>query len=79
MILAKRPRRFKDAKISERQQSILDFIKEEVDRRGFPPSVREIGQAVGLNSSSTVHGHLCKLEDLGYIRRDPAKPRTIEI
>ncbi|HHU61466.1 MAG: transcriptional repressor LexA [Bacillota bacterium] len=66
-------------KISERQQSILDFIKEEVDRRGFPPSVREIGQAVGLNSSSTVHGHLCKLEDLGYIRRDPAKPRTIEI
>lgn len=66
-------------KISERQQNILDFIIEEVNRRGFPPSVREIGKAVGLNSSSTVHGHLCKLEDLGYIRRDPSKPRAIEI
>ncbi len=66
-------------KISERQQQILDFIKSEVDSKGYPPSVREIGDAVGLQSSSTVHGHLRKLEELEYIRRDPSKPRAIEI
>ncbi|HHY15146.1 MAG TPA: transcriptional repressor LexA [Firmicutes bacterium] len=66
-------------RISERQQRILGFIKKEVATRGYPPSVREIGAAVGLQSSSTVHGHLCRLEKLGYIRRDPSKPRAIEI
>lgn len=65
--------------ISDRQQSILDFIKKEVKEKGYPPSVREIGEAVGLASSSTVHGHLARLEKKGYIRRDPTKPRAIEI
>lgn len=65
--------------ISARQQMILDFIKDEVSKKGYPPSVREIAQAVGLASSSTVHGHLSRLEDKGYIRRDPTKPRAIEI
>ncbi|NDI35630.1 transcriptional repressor LexA [Chengkuizengella sediminis] len=66
-------------KLSTRQQSILDFIKEEVQKKGYPPSVREIGEAVGLASSSTVHGHLERLEKKGFIRRDPTKPRAIEI
>ncbi|WOV86040.1 transcriptional repressor LexA [Sporosarcina oncorhynchi] len=66
-------------KISKRQQDILTFIKEEVKLKGYPPSVREIGEAVGLASSSTVHGHLARLESKGYIRRDPTKPRAIEI
>lgn len=67
------------AKLSKRQQAILDFIKHEVKTKGYPPSVREIGQAVGLASSSTVHGHLARLESKGLIRRDPTKPRAIEI
>lgn len=67
------------AKISKRQQDILDFIKDEVKSKGYPPSVREIGEAVGLASSSTVHGHLARLESKGLIRRDPTKPRAIEI
>ncbi|WML27273.1 transcriptional repressor LexA [Neobacillus sp. OS1-33] len=67
------------AKISKRQQDILDFIKSEVKSKGYPPSVREIGEAVGLASSSTVHGHLARLESKGLIRRDPTKPRAIEI
>lgn len=58
---------------------ILQFIKEEVKKKGYPPSVREIGEAVGLASSSTVHGHLSRIEKKGYIRRDPTKPRAIEI
>ncbi|MFD3445627.1 transcriptional repressor LexA [Microbacteriaceae bacterium 4G12] len=66
-------------KLSKRQQDILDFIKQKVQDKGYPPSVREIGQAVGLASSSTVHGHLSRLEEKGYIRRDPTKPRAIEI
>jgi len=66
-------------KISKRQESIMDFIKSEVSQKGYPPSVREIGTAVGLASSSTVHGHLARLESKGYIRRDPTKPRAIEI
>ncbi len=66
-------------KISKRQQDILDFIKNEVKSKGYPPSVREIGEAVGLASSSTVHGHLARLESKGLIRRDPTKPRAIEI
>ncbi len=66
-------------KISNRQQAIMDFIKDEVREKGYPPSVREIGEAVGLASSSTVHGHLDRLEKKGLIRRDPTKPRAIEI
>ena len=66
-------------KLSHRQQAILDFIKSEVREKGYPPSVREIGEAVGLASSSTVHGHLERLEKKGLIRRDPTKPRAIEI
>ncbi len=67
------------AKLSKRQQDILDFIKSEVKLKGYPPSVREIGEAVGLASSSTVHGHLSRLESKGLIRRDPTKPRAIEV
>ncbi len=66
-------------KLSKRQLDILNFIKQKVQEKGYPPSVREIGQAVGLASSSTVHGHLSRLEEKGYIRRDPTKPRAIEI
>lgn len=66
-------------RISNRQQSILDFIKHEVATKGYPPSVREICNAVGLASSSTVHGHLERLEKKGLIRRDPTKPRAIEV
>ncbi|HHV94821.1 MAG TPA: transcriptional repressor LexA [Firmicutes bacterium] len=65
--------------LTERQREVLEFIKERVRRKGYPPSVREIGEAVGLRSSSTVHGHLRRLESKGYIRRDPTKPRAIEI
>lgn len=67
------------SKLSNRQQAILQFIKNEVRDKGYPPSVREIGEAVGLASSSTVHGHLDRLEKKGLIRRDPTKPRAIEI
>src|SRR5690606_21210789 len=67
------------SKVSNRQQAILDFIKSEVREKGYPPSVREIGEAVHLASSSTVHGHLDRLEKKGLIRRDPTKPRAIEI
>ncbi|MEW9502490.1 transcriptional repressor LexA [Jeotgalibacillus marinus] len=66
-------------KLSNRQLDILEFIKREVRDKGYPPSVREIGMAVGLASSSTVHGHLARLESKGLIRRDPTKPRAIEI
>ncbi|WP_216827896.1 transcriptional repressor LexA [Alkalihalobacterium elongatum] len=66
-------------KVSKRQQEILDYIKTEVRKKGYPPSVREIGEAVGLASSSTVHGHLSRLEKKGLIRRDPTKPRAIEV
>ncbi len=65
--------------LTERQQAILSFIRAEIQKRGYPPSVREIGEAVGLSSSSTVHAHLSHLEEMGYIRRDPTKPRAIEV
>ena len=65
--------------LSERQASILNYIKKTIRTKGYPPSVREIGEAVGLSSSSTVHGHLNQLEKKGFIKRDPSKPRTIEI
>lgn len=65
--------------LTKRQKMIYDFIKTEVELKGYPPSVREIAKAVGLASSSTVHGHLARIEEKGYIRRDPTKPRAIEI
>ncbi len=65
--------------LTERQLEILTYIKQEIKTKGYPPSVREIGSAVGLSSSSTVHAHLNKLEEKGYIRRDPTKPRAIEV
>ena len=66
-------------KISAKQQEILDYLKETIINRGFPPSVREICKAVDLKSTSSVHAHLETLEKNGYIRRDPTKPRAIEI
>jgi repressor LexA len=65
--------------ISDRQRQILELIATTVQRRGYPPSVREIGEAVGLSSPSTVHSHLSALVDAGYLRRDPTKPRAIEV
>lgn len=65
--------------LSDKQQRILDFIRNDQLNKGYPPSVREICEAVGLRSTSTVHGHLERLEKKGYIRRDPTKPRAIEI
>lgn len=65
--------------LSEKQARILDFLKQETLKKGYPPSVREICEAVGLKSTSTVHGHLERLEKRGLIRRDPTKPRAIEI
>lgn len=66
-------------KITKKQQEILDYIKNEIVNRGFPPAVREICEAVNLKSTSSVHSHLETLEKNGYIRRDPTKPRAIEI
>lgn len=66
-------------KITKRQQQAFDFICTFTATHGYPPSVREIGTAIGLSSPSTVHSHLHKLEEAGYIKRDPNKPRTIEI
>src|SRR5215216_1537200 len=65
--------------LSGRQRDILDVIERHVRDRGYPPSVREIGEAVGLTSPSTVHNHLATLQRLGYLRRDPTKPRAIEV
>jgi repressor LexA len=65
--------------LTARQRQVLDFIDAEVRRRGYPPSVREIGEAIGLSSSSTVHAHLAALQDKGYLVRDPTKPRAIEV
>lgn len=65
--------------LTKRQEEILNFIIRQVQKKGYPPSVREIGKAVGLSSSSTVHSHLTTLEEKGYLRRDPTKPRALEI
>ncbi len=65
--------------LSEKQKAILEFIKSEILSKGYPPAVREICKAVGLSSTATVHAHMNTLEELGYIRRDPSKPRAIEI
>ena len=66
-------------KISRKQQEILDFIKSEILKKGYPPAVREICEAVNLKSTSSVHSHLATLEKNGYIRKDPTKPRAIEV
>ena len=68
-----------NGKISNKQKEILEYIKQEILNRGYPPAVREICEAVGLKSTSSVHSHLETLEKNGYIRRDPTKPRAIEI
>jgi repressor LexA len=65
--------------LTERQRQILHVIEQAMQDRGYPPSVREIGEAVGLNSPATVHTHLKTLQDMGFIRRDPSKPRAIEV
>ncbi len=66
-------------KLSDRQQEILDFLSDFISQNGYPPSVREIGQSVGLSSSSTVHSHLNALEDKGYIKRDPSSARALSV
>lgn len=66
-------------KQSSRQIDVLKYIYEQVEERGYPPTVREIGEAVNLSSTSTVHGHLSRLEKKGLILRDPTKPRAIEL
>ena len=68
-----------DNELSGKRREILEFIAAQLRDRGYPPSVREIGEAVGLTSSSTVHTHLTTLQRQGYLRRDPTKPRAIEV
>ena len=68
-----------DLKLTKRQQEIFEFIKRYSAEHGYPPTVRDIGQAIGLTSSSTVHAHLANLERLGVLRRDPTKPRAMEV
>ena len=68
-----------DLNLTKRQSEIFEFIKTQIDKTGYPPTVREIGSAIGLHSPSTVHAHLAKLERSGVLRRDPTKPRAIEI
>jgi repressor LexA len=68
-----------DLNLTKRQQEIFDYIKRYAAEHGYPPTVRDIGKAIGLNSSSTVHAHLANLEKIGLLRRDPTKPRAIEV
>ena len=68
-----------DLNLTKRQSEIFDFINRHLEKTGYPPTVREIGKALGLHSPSTVHAHLAKLEKSGVLRRDPSKPRAIEI
>jgi repressor LexA len=68
-----------DLDLTKRQKEIFDFISRYAAKTGYPPTVREIGKAVGLHSSSTVHAHLANLEKIGLLRRDPSKPRAIEL
>jgi repressor LexA len=68
-----------ELKLTKRQQEIFDFIQKYASKYGYPPTVREIGKAVGLASSSTVHAHLANLQKSGLLRRNPAKPRAIEV
>lgn len=66
-------------KLTDKQKKVLDFIKEEIEIKGYPPSVRDICSAIGLKSTSTVHGYLERLEKYGYIKRDPLKPRALKV
>jgi len=66
-------------RVTRRQRQVLEFIEQHMLEKGYPPSVREIGEAVGLTSPSTVHTHLASLQRLGFLRRDPTKPRAIEV
>jgi repressor LexA len=68
-----------DLNLTKRQQEIFDYIKTYSGKHGYPPTVRDIGKAIGLTSSSTVHTHLANLEKIGLIRRDPSKPRALEL
>ena len=68
-----------DLNLTKRQQEIFEFIKRYSEKHGYPPTVRDIGRAIGLTSSSTVHAHLANLEKIGLLRRDPTKPRAIEV
>src|SRR3954447_23691723 len=68
-----------DLNLTKRQQEIFDFIKRYGSEHGYPPTVRDIGKAIGLTSSSTVHAHLATLEKVGLLRRDPSKPRALEV
>jgi repressor LexA len=65
--------------LTKRQREIFDYVKSYGEQHGYPPTVRDIGKAIGLTSSSTVHAHLANLEKLGMLRRDPTKPRAIEV
>ena len=65
--------------LNKREKAILKFIEKQVDANGYPPSVREIGKAVGLNSTATVHGYLAKLEEKGYVRKETQKGRTLKL
>jgi repressor LexA len=75
----KEGRSMTDAALTSRQRQILEFIDQQSRERGYPPSVREIGEAVGLTSPSSVHAHLNSLQRMGFLRRDPTKPRAIEV
>jgi repressor LexA len=68
-----------ELKLTKRQQEIFDFVRRYAGEHGYPPTVRDIGKAIGLTSSSTVHAHLANLEKIGVLRRDPTKPRAIEV
>src|SRR3954451_19963297 len=68
-----------DLNLTKRQKEIFDFIKRYSDKHGYPPTVRDIGKAIGLKSFSTVHDHLANLEKIGVLRRDPSKPRALEV
>src|SRR5437868_4158785 len=68
-----------DVKLTKRQREVFDFIRRHTSEKGYPPTVRDIGHAVGLTSSATVHAHLSNLERAGVLRRDPTKPRAMEV
>jgi repressor LexA len=68
-----------ELKLTERQREIFDYVRQYGEEHGYPPTVRDIGKAIGLTSSSTVHAHLANLEKLGLLKRDPTKPRAIEV
>jgi repressor LexA len=78
-VISRTHNRHAGAQLTSRQHGILEVIETSMRERGYPPSVREIGEAVGLTSPSTVHSHLSSLQRLGFIRRDPTKPRAIEV